>query len=53
MLQSKLKTYGVTKTIKLYWIVKARSKAEAVAIVDDLGEHTAKSAMTVKVSQRR
>lgn len=32
--------YTVTKIIRLTWEVEASNKAEALAMVNDLGEHT-------------
>ena len=41
-----MKRYLVTRTIKLVHIVEANSKAEALLIAGDLGEHTSDASAT-------
>jgi len=41
--------YIVTKIISLQWEVKANSRTEAKALVDDMGENTGNASMKTKV----
>jgi hypothetical protein len=47
----KKKKYQVIKTIKLYWIIEANNRAEAIRIIDDMGEHTGNLKTTVTAKE--